>query len=370
MTGGRDLLVSMVAAVTAVLLAPVSPAAAAPSWQPVFEMPASGSAGMNDVTTTAPGDVWSVGTVQTPAQLETATVWHTVGGVTTVSYPDLYPTADQVVPRSVAAFADDDVWFVGVARFDGQDRPLAARFDGTTWSSVPLPLPPDLDYGQLSAIEGRSGTDLWITGSWSEPGALLLHWDGISLQRVRVPALVPECRGSRTAGVGALALSRDRLYVEAFCDVGTLVLARAATGGWSVVLTIPDLASIYGMDADETGGVAVLTVDRISSEATVYRGTGPLQRYASYLSTGQPHDFWGIAADPTQVYVVGHVNNSNTPLAAAVTRAGFAFETVVQPSGRQPLWEVTIDDAGTAWAVTGPGNQGVRAHPFLLRRAP
>lgn len=355
--------------VAAILFGTTAEASAAAAWQPVYEVPVGSNAGMNDVTTTAPNNVWTVGTVQTPTRLEAAAVWHTVDGVTTTTFPDLDPTADQLIPTSVAAFADDDVWWVGDSRLNGQDRPFAAHFDGHSWSSVALPLPPDLQYGALTAIEGRSGSDIWITGSWSQRGALLLHWDGASMQRVKVPALVPECRGSRMSGLGQLALSAGRVYVQAFCDAGTLVLVRAASGGWSIALSVPDLVSIYGMDDDGTGAVWVLAVNRITAETTVYTGTGPLQPYASYVPTGRPYDFWGIAADPTQVYVVGSVNGTNRPLVAAVTSAGFQFEAVSQPSGPQPLWEVTIDDAGTAWAINGPGNQTGQTHPFLLRRS-
>jgi len=72
----------------------------------------------------------------------------------------------------------DDVWLIGDG--DTSGLPLARRWNGTAWQSVPLP-PLDSANAYVSDIVAPSANDAWIAGT-SEPAGggtqFLWHWNG------------------------------------------------------------------------------------------------------------------------------------------------------------------------------------------------
>lgn len=93
---------------------------------------------------------------------------------------------------SVTATSADDVWAVGAARANltvgstSDNAPLAAHWDGHSWSAVTLP--PSLSLGSFFAVTAISAQDVWAAGAssfGSQSSPILAHWDGRQWRKVR-----------------------------------------------------------------------------------------------------------------------------------------------------------------------------------------
>lgn len=366
--GASRLVVSLsvvVASVTAALAGPATVASAAPSWQPVYESAAVYS-DVVAVTTSAPGDVWSVRDVGVDVE-----VLRTFGGVTTTMELSQWMTFGEVHPADILALAPDDVWVVGTdSLFNGCcTQPWAAHFDGTDW--VEVPVPGNLADAAIYSIDGRAGDDVWMTGRANNaPTALLLHWDGTSLRRVGVPRPSPVCAFPNEGSGQAVALSADRLWLGVRCMTSSYVLVRNARGVWSGALTLDENRVVQDLDADSAGRVWVYA--QADDNVAIYTGTDSLTPYLVTDLKGRYY-FVGIAAEGGQVYLAGWYRLGPRPAIARVTTAGLRLEDVFRPAtGDMTMADVTVDAAGTAWAVGNADDPaGTRiVHNYLLRRTP
>jgi hypothetical protein len=93
----------------------------------------------------------------------------------------------------VGASSPTDVWAVGTTTNAGDPRgsrhPLALHYNGTAWSTVPMP---DTASGSalLRSVTAISPTDAWAVGSqsgYSQPVAY--HWNGTAWTLVSTPAV-------------------------------------------------------------------------------------------------------------------------------------------------------------------------------------
>jgi len=80
-------------------------------------------------------------------------------------------------------------------------------------------------------------------------------------------------------------------------------------------------------------------------------GRSTLREVASF---GQEQFYWDVAAQAGAIYLVGQLSSSNTPQILRRSGATFVAEPI---DGDVPLFGVTVDPAGTAWAV-GPAFGG------------
>ncbi|MEQ8318107.1 MAG: GC-type dockerin domain-anchored protein [Phycisphaerales bacterium] len=91
----------------------------------------------------------------------------------------------------VIALASDDVWAVG-SRFhdDIGTQPLIIHFDGSAWAVVDTPVIPG-GRAELRAIAARSPTEIYASGTDADadgtPRALILKYDGSAWTRMDVP---------------------------------------------------------------------------------------------------------------------------------------------------------------------------------------
>jgi hypothetical protein len=87
-----------------------------------------------------------------------------------------------------------NVWALGGADDNGKVAPYAARFDGTSWSVVPVP-----GHGPIVAASVLSASDIWaVTGSRAVGGNVIttrrpevLHWNGATWKAVKLPSRLP-----------------------------------------------------------------------------------------------------------------------------------------------------------------------------------
>ena len=72
--------------------------------------------------------------------------------------------------EGVRANSASDIYAVGLGY-----GPVIVRFDGTDWTSVPIPDLPS-EYGDLKDVDATSSTDLWAVGEQgSGPSTLIMH---------------------------------------------------------------------------------------------------------------------------------------------------------------------------------------------------
>lgn len=124
----------------------------------------------------------------------------------------------------------DDVWAVGSHQDGGNGEPFAMHWNGTTWTSVPVP-----HYSKfgnpagLSDIAVLGENDVYASGNinmeeaTSEP--ILVHWNGTKWSKVSVPEMTGShrVRGIVKDDQGGLMLLRAGKYVQ----------HRSVDGSWT-----------------------------------------------------------------------------------------------------------------------------------------
>jgi hypothetical protein len=139
------------------------------------------------VASLSPSDAWIVGGFgpQGPqGQTNGALIEHWDGSSWSVVANPASSEADSAL-SSITAVSATDIWAVGLQNADGEgdSRPLAEHWDGTTWSVVPVPAGNPAQSRFISVSADRPD-DAWAVGSHLEPGtsdlatALVEHWDG------------------------------------------------------------------------------------------------------------------------------------------------------------------------------------------------
>lgn len=133
-----------------------------------------------EVDSLAPDDIWAVGQA----------AGYGDGGATTVplaAHWDGSTWTDVDVPRvasrhhsldDVVAISHNDVWAVGDYRnVAGAFHAIAYHWDGSQWSHIPSPIEDFPDSGLFDVVATGSD-DVWAIGSAADAGILLMHWDG------------------------------------------------------------------------------------------------------------------------------------------------------------------------------------------------
>jgi hypothetical protein len=98
----------------------------------------------------------------------------------------------------VDALSTTDAWAVGRADHSPQQpfiRPLAARWNGSTWTIVNTPTLS----GQFSGVDGSASNNVWAVGVGSS-GSLTERWNGTSWSVVPSPS-PPNSLGTSLSGV-------------------------------------------------------------------------------------------------------------------------------------------------------------------------
>jgi len=143
-------------------------------------------AGVFDVSAVSRGMAWIVGQV---AWRWDGTTWSAV------------PLPAQAVLTSVAAAAPNDVWAVGNRDSDGNDRPLIEHWDGTRWSVIKVP---GLPGAAMVSVSAAAPDDVWALGrTWHPTGLVLLHWNGRTWRTQSVPPTRPEFAVDKVVATGA-----------------------------------------------------------------------------------------------------------------------------------------------------------------------
>jgi len=222
------------------------------------------------------------------------------------------PLGAAAVANSVSALAFDDVWIVGsLSHPSGEERSFAQRFDGASWTSVPVP-------GiALTGVRSFSSTSAWAIGVKSVQGfvrTLAIHWDGSSWHEVSTP----NANNSTNIFLAIGGSSSDDVWAVGWYfdpnDHKTLTLAEHWNGSaWSlaptpnvdlqnellgVYVAAPNDAWAVGYH-DDVGGTDgdVLIEHWNGSSWSVARAPSiPFAAYAalSSIDGSSPDDIWAV----------------------------------------------------------------------------
>ncbi|WP_159011627.1 hypothetical protein [Streptomyces sp. NRRL F-5123] len=249
-----------------------------------------------------------------------------------------------------------DTWVVGLADssqgdgLPGRGNPgpiLAMHWDGTSWQSLPAPLPADSEFGGFTQVGAVAADDVWAVG-WAQvldsatpnpdkPGgyiiedhfeALAEHWDGHTWTRVAMPDadnFVPN----------RMAVGPDGdLWAAGYDGQNDVPVVQHWNGQAWKAETLPATGlagEIYAIGVDASGtpwamGRTVLT-ETDTGHALVLRKTGGVWRKVQVpASAGQ---IQALAFTPQGVTVTG--NQVGAPDAYAMAYDGKGWRKLALP---------------------------------------
>ena len=145
---------------------------------------------------------------------------------------------------AVSGVAPNDVWAVGTYNDTGDRRglvhPLAMHYDGTTWTSTPMPQ--TAAGGYLRAVTALAANDVWAVGSkngYSTP--LAYHWDGSAWTEVPTAPLAGASGNNLFYGVAGTASDQVWAVGYRFTGSGAQPLVQRWNGTAFSNETVPAL---------------------------------------------------------------------------------------------------------------------------------
>lgn len=156
--------------------------------------------GLTGVFARTATDAWAVGaqaeiengTVDSEATVGLALHWN---GTTWTNTPTPVVQFLNQSLNAVTAVSATDAWAVGgIAGAQNQQPkfPLALHWNGSTWTSVPIPTGPNpggTGRGSLKAVVALSSTNVWAVGKSPGVTALIEHWDGTAWTVASIPTI-------------------------------------------------------------------------------------------------------------------------------------------------------------------------------------
>jgi len=263
-------------------------------------LPAGGGE-LRDVDATSASIAWAVGFANTDIGSDTLTQQWSGSGWTIVPSPN---RSAQNYLLAVKAFGASDVWAVGSNNIPNSlnFETLVLRWDGVSWEIVPSSNPDPFE-NHLLAMDGVASDDLWAVG-YTQGGQdavrvpLAMHWDGSAWTSTPIPA-------ERDASLeGVVALAPDDVWAV----------------GWTFSLQL-----LWQVPY-----------------ALHWNGTSWTKMSIPQSSPQGGRLFDVTALSPTQVYVVGHTNESGVPtLVMKWDGTDWTIEDSPNPSGVRSLWDAT-----------------------------
>jgi hypothetical protein len=214
-------------------------------------------------------DAWTVGTYYSPTINALLTLTEHWDGtrwthVASPNGPGANGTSNQL--SAVSAVSANDVWAVGSYGAISPFGALALHWNGTEWTSLPVPNPGSTGFSEhLNGVFAISSNDVWAVGDYrteSASHALTVHWDGTQWTQVAIPS-DPEYNlyavtaisstdvwavggGPETSGIPTILHWNGTAWTD-FSGVGTGTLvsvdAVSANDVWAVGSTGPGFSS-------------------------------------------------------------------------------------------------------------------------------
>lgn len=323
----------------------------------------SGDNYLSNVTVLSADDVWVVGQFDGQGNYSTRSLVEHWDGTawSIVPSPDP-PDAANVYPSGLSAVSPDDIWAVGSYEdADLDTKTFTMHWDGMKWSLVPSPNP-GTTWNFLYDVSAVSSNNVWAVGNYQDVNGVMktltLYWDGVQWSRVASPN--PSGEGNSYLK-GVDALSASDIWAVGYIARPGGTLDEAITmhwngTAWSIVPTpaIPS-ADVYLNRVSARTGSDVWAVGRRRYAATNDDFTLTLR----WNSTA-----WSIVPSPNPaptarniLYGIEAVSDDD-----AWAVGYYMTATVANGSPAQPL--VTHWD-GVQWSVAPPPQGTIPSYKYL-----
>jgi hypothetical protein len=299
------------------------------TWRPVASPNVTSSAAnsLMAVSGTAATGLWAVGYWLSPSGLQPLVLrydtthpsptWVLAGGVPSVGKIDTVLTGAFVRTAS-------DVWAVGYYNDGSADRPLALHWNGTSWSSSPVP-----GAGVLRTVTALAPGNVWAAGSYYSATqqryqTLVVHFDGTAWATVvsansgssddQLVGMATDPTGSAITLVGRLG--PNPLIEQANCPMGPVSLPTRAAAPVPPVPTAPGVGPSPG-PPPKTPPPTTPTPVTITDQATAAGIAGTDWSFsaavADFNGDGWPDIFISHHWHPASLWI----NNHNGTFSAA-----------------------------------------------------
>lgn len=276
---------------------------------------------------------------------------------------DLSLTAIPTAVKSVdglAAVSSTDVWGLG-SSIGNPSAAAAIHWDGTGWTSVPLP--PLSGEASFNAGAAISPDDVWGVGtvlSRGRYGALAEHWDGTSWQLSTLPPVpgqnvalvdVAAASSSDVWAVGFAAAGSKRVPVTLHWDGNAWTSIGAANGGSKsnalLGVAIRGTGDIWAVGYSSKGlGFRTLVEHWNGAGWSVVsaRNPGPVEDVFTDAAVAPNGTIWAVGYQVAGIVTSPLVERWN----------GVAWKAIPAPNTGSPvgvLRDIAFSQDGTAWAV-------------------
>ncbi|MFD0685642.1 hypothetical protein [Actinomadura fibrosa] len=291
------------------------------------------------------GTVLLVSALSLTPQAHADTTWHSVAS----------PFVPGGTLSDVAAVSSTDAWVVGTYYHVGStvfDYPLPVmqRWTGSGWRGYTLPN--GLNQASLDAVAATSANDAWATGRYSDANGLshnwILRWNGTSWTSVPIP-------GSSDASAGTSSV--DARPGEVWVSYSLGFVYRLSNGTWtSTYPTDPDHEFRIARVRTSPSGATWIAGTHGHWEpsgwtyypnAAQWNGTTWVERpVTAWPDTAETLDI--LPLGPESVWAVGQSGPSRTPLLAHWD--GSTWHNTAVPTGVATLSALAPDGQGGAYA--------------------
>jgi hypothetical protein len=253
----------------------------------------------------------------------------------------------------VGASSASDVWAVGENDAD-RETPYAQHWNGSSWTSIPVPLPgPTWDTldGGLFGVSATSTSNAWAvgwhdTGDFSQSQPMVQHWNGSVWKVMSTPTVA-----SQSFLADVAAITPKNVWTVGGTPSGPLVEHWNGTA-WRHV-TAPGSGQLEGVKAISASSVFAVGQDEIlhfngRSWSTVsFPGADP------NVVINQVNRVPGT----THLWAVGYDSTTSTPTPVALYYNGSTWSSRTPPAGGR-LYGVAANSDSDVWAAGVRPNGG------------
>jgi hypothetical protein len=235
---------------------------------------------LNAVSAAAANDVWAVGSVNQTGFAHTDPLAAHWDGTSWTIVPTPATTGgSKSILFGVANLGSGNAWAVGRSE---ANRALVEHWDGSAWTIIPTPEPPapagtTFSGSTLTAVSARAANDIWAVGSFSaaqgtnsDSFTLTMHWNGSAWKIFPSPnPAVPTPAGVSQTLNGVVEISSDDAWaVGNTSDITGFVGAKPIAMHWNGTAW-----SVSALPDLGTGGT--LASVTASSPTSVWAAGGP-----------------------------------------------------------------------------------------------
>jgi hypothetical protein len=248
----------------------------------------------------------------------------------------------------VAAVSATNIWAVGSTTIPSDFDPtsIVLHYDGSQWTSVPVP-----NVGDLRGVAAIAANNVWAFG------AAVLHWNGDTWSRVATPrAVVANFSAISAAGPDDIWIVGNRSVRIGPRHAGLATLAEHWDGkSWTVVNTpnpnpkLSQLIDVTTLSPDDAW-----IVGQAPHGYTMHWDGRVWRRVALPASTSKSTQMWGVGSDGAgTVWAVGNNGGRGYGKQVYLRWGGRAWQRVPGPTTTKVTTPSAISGTSSAdvWAV-------------------